>query len=72
MNNMGSTTLLHPVFNSLEQLIIFGRVDYLFFYFYNNIVTTLLWEETGAPGENYTFCRALTDFFHMVGQHWES
>ena len=26
MNNMGSTTLLHPVFNSLEQLIIFGRV----------------------------------------------
>ena len=24
MNNMGSTTLLHPVFNNLEQMIIFG------------------------------------------------
>ena len=27
MNNMGSTTLLHPVFNNLEQVIIFRRVD---------------------------------------------
>ncbi len=26
MNNVGSTTLLHPVFNNLEQVIIFGRV----------------------------------------------
>ncbi len=26
MNNMGSTTLLHPVFNNLEQVIIFCRV----------------------------------------------
>ncbi len=26
MNNMGSTTLLHPVFNNLEQVIIFWRV----------------------------------------------
>ncbi len=27
MNNMGSTTLLHPVFNNLEQVIIFCRVE---------------------------------------------
>ncbi len=27
MNNMGSTTLSHPVFNNLEQVIIFCRVD---------------------------------------------
>ena len=26
MNNVGSTTLLHPVFNNLEQVIIFRRV----------------------------------------------
>ena len=26
MNNVGSTTLLHPVFNNLEQIIIFRRV----------------------------------------------
>ena len=26
MNNMGSTTLLHPVFNNLEQVIIFCLV----------------------------------------------
>ena len=26
MNNMGSTTLLHPVFSNLEQVIIFCRV----------------------------------------------
>ncbi len=26
MNNVGGTTLLHPVFNNLEQVIIFCRV----------------------------------------------
>ncbi len=26
MNNVGSTTLLHPVFNNLEQVTIFRRV----------------------------------------------
>ncbi len=26
MNNVGSTTLLHPVFNNLEQVVIFRRV----------------------------------------------
>ena len=26
MNNVGSTTLLHPAFNNLEQVIIFGRI----------------------------------------------
>ena len=30
MNNVGSTTLLHPVFNNLEQVIIFRRVVTLF------------------------------------------
>ena len=29
MNNVGSTTLLHPVFNHLKQVIIFRRVRVL-------------------------------------------
>ncbi len=28
MNNVGSTTLLHPVFINLEQVIIFRRVEH--------------------------------------------
>ena len=37
MNNVGSTTLLHPVFNNLEQVIVFRRVS-VFYYMDSGIL----------------------------------
>ncbi len=34
MNNVGSTTVLRPVFNNLEQVITFGRVNVCFILFF--------------------------------------
>ena len=46
---MGSTTLLHPVFNNLEQVIIFCRVTICPFIFYMTTGIDLLQVGCASP-----------------------
>ncbi len=75
MNNVGSTTLLHPVFNNLEQVIIFRRVDYpssttivitfLSVFILTHPSTFPVGGNRSALRKPTTFGKALTDSFHM-------